>query len=55
MRELEAEIGCPKCRTLYAQVFRVEMREGIFRNVTEPEHPPVRCTRCETILERTRK
>ncbi len=51
-KELEADIFCRGCRTMYAQLFRVEIREGIYSHVTEPADVPERCTRCQTILER---
>ena len=54
-RELEAEIHCPVCRTLYGQVWRVQKNETIWTHETEPAEVPVRCTRCETILERKGK
>jgi len=52
MRELEAELWCPACHTLYAQLFRVQRREGIWEHETEPASFPHVCTRCETIVER---
>ncbi len=55
MKVAEAVIWCPACHTYYAQVFRVEQKEGLWSHETEPADVPVRCTRCETILERQRK
>ncbi len=52
MRDLEAEIGCPKCGTLYAQVFRVQRNELVWDHETVPPDAPAYCTRCSTVLER---
>jgi len=52
MKELEAEISCPKCRTLYAQVYRVQRNETVWEHETVPPDAPKYCTRCDTVLER---
>ncbi len=54
MREKEAELWCPTCRTLYGQVFRVQKNEVVWTHETEPADLPARCTRCETVIERRR-
>ena len=52
MRILEAEIGCPKCHTLYAQVFRVQRNEMVWDHEKVPADAPVICPLCQTVLER---
>ena len=54
-RELEAEVHCPDCRSLYGQIFRVQKNETLWTHETEPAVLPINCPRCETILERKRK
>ncbi len=54
IREKEAELWCPICRTLYGQVFRVQKNEVVWTHETEPAEIPARCTRCETVIERRR-
>lgn len=51
-RELECEIWCPKCHTLYAQVFRVHTAAGHWEHEKEPSSSPSACTLCHTVLER---
>lgn len=52
LKEFECEIGCKACGTLYAQVFRVQTREGVWENMKEPAPAPSVCTVCGNLLER---
>lgn len=52
MKELEAEIWCPKCHTPYAQVFRVQRGNGVWEHEKEPAQAPSICSLCSTVLER---
>ncbi len=48
----EADIWCPSCHSLYAQVFRVQVTKDVFEHVTEPSMVPSICNRCQVVLER---
>jgi len=52
MRMIEAELWCPTCHTLYAQIFRVQRNETVWEHEKVPADAPSVCTRCETVLER---
>lgn len=52
VKEKEAEIWCPACHTLYAQLFRVQISHDVWAHETDPADVPSRCSRCQTILER---
>ncbi len=51
-KELEAELWCPSCRHVYAVLYRVQVREGIWENQTEPKAFTNYCGICEIGLER---
>lgn len=53
-KELEAEIHCPACHTLYGEIFRVQLNETVWGHETVPSEVPKYCTRCDTVLERRR-
>jgi len=53
-KELESEIHCPACHTLYGEIFRVQQNETVWSHETVPPEVPKYCTRCDTVLERRR-
>lgn len=51
MKELEAEIWCPRCKLSYGKVFRIEVSNGwIHEQVPNPI--PKYCSICEQPTER---
>lgn len=51
-KQLEAEIWCPDCRVYVGKVWKTEVKDGFFENMTEPEVIPKRCSLCEGVLVR---
>jgi len=52
VKELEAEIWCPGCRSFYGRIFRVPLSETVSAHVTEPPDPPKYCGVCDRPTER---
>jgi len=48
----EAEAWCPQCKTFVGKIFRKEIRDDHFVNVTEPKVLPQRCSVCEGVIVR---
>jgi len=51
MREVEAEIWCPRCKHYVGIVWRVKTDIG-WTHESEPDPMPKRCTVCEGVTER---
>lgn len=51
-RELECELWCLRCRLSYAQIFRVQVRDGIWEHRREPAVVPTHCTVCNDVIVR---
>lgn len=53
-KELECELWCQRCKLHYAQIFRVQVRDGMWEHRKEPAVTPKNCTACnEVIVRRT--
>lgn len=52
-KQLDAECWCPKCRTLYGQIYRVRINHDTWRNEAVGSMPKY-CALCEVPVERKR-
>lgn len=52
MSEREGTIWCPRCRTLYGELYREPINETVWTHVTVPAVMPTYCSLCECPTER---
>lgn len=52
MKEIEAELWCPRCKLDYAKIWRIQTRDGMWEHRREPAVVPPNCTVCNDVIVR---